>query len=124
MNQIAEPTHPSGIYLDDCSFAYDLVDALRAAGLRVVTPVEADLLGARDHHHLAYAVEANLALLTRNPRDFPVPPGSRATILAVHQDNIRGKDMSAEEIAQAVTNLFSSGVPIVGLVHVLNHWRY
>ena len=111
---------------------YDLVLALEARNLRAVTPQQCGLRGASDLKHFEYAAGHGLLLLTKNPRDFrPLHLASGSTaeaprhggILAVHQDNIRGKDMTPAEIADALVALIESGVPITGEWHVLNHWR-
>ena len=58
------------IYLDDCAYAKALVQLLRAAGHRVVTPIEAGISGKADAEHLQFAASQGLVLLTKNPDDF------------------------------------------------------
>lgn len=118
---------PLGVYLDDCIDARNVAVALGAAGFQVVSPAEVGLLGARDHEHLSYAAHAGLVLLTRNPEDFQrlhSQSSAHAGILLVYQDNDVTRDMRPTDIAHALRNLLESGLPIVGCVHVLNHWRY
>ena len=123
----ADSDDAAGVYLDDCAFAYDLVDALRSERFRVVTPAEVGLLGARDSEHFALAARAGLPLITKNPEDFIAlheESSAHAGILVVYQDNVAGKDMRPSDVARALRNLFESGLPIAGQVHVLNHWRF
>ena len=123
----ADSDDTAGVYLDDCAFAYDLVDALRNERFRVVTPIDADLLGARDEEHFAFAARAGLPLITKNPEDFIAlheASAAHAGILVVYQDNVAGKDMRPSDVVRALRNLFASGLPIAGEVHVLNHWRF
>ncbi len=114
------------LYLDDCVFAWRLRDILLLNGHEVVTPREADLLGADDDVHFAYARRHNLVIVTANPKDFailhrshPEHPG----IFAIYQDN-DPRDMSYEEIARAIANIVDAGVEIAGQFHVLNMWRF
>lgn len=114
------------LYLDDCIFRRRLRDILIHDGHDVVTPLDAGLLGASDEQHFAYTCRHSLILMTYNPKDFvplhrrhPDHPG----IFAGYQDN-DSRDMSNEEIAQAIQNIVAAGVPIAGQFHVLNMWRY
>ena len=129
----SRPARPSpGVYLDDCSFGYELVALLQVRGVRAVTPKDAGLLGARDDLHLAYAAAVSLPIVTTNPCDFrELHIDSRSTsadprhagIMVIYRDNNRRKDMTPAETADAIVTLFESGVPITGEWHVLNHWR-
>jgi Domain of unknown function (DUF5615) len=58
------------LYLDDCAYAKTLVQLLRAAGHRVVTPTDAGTSGKADEEHLQYAASQGLILITKNPDDF------------------------------------------------------
>jgi hypothetical protein len=116
-----------GVYLDDCAFAYDTVNALTIAGFRVVTPAEAGLSGAPDRDHLAYTARTGLALITKNPEDFlrlHDQSSAHAGVLLIYQDNDVTRDMRPADVARTVRNLLDAGLPIAGHVHVLNHWRY
>ena len=129
----SRPARPSrGVYLDDCSFGYELVALLQVRGVRTVTPKDAGLLGARDDLHLAYAASVSLPIVTTNPGDFrELHIDSQSTsadprhagIMVIYRDNNRRKDMTPAETADAIVTLFESGVPITGEWHVLNHWR-
>lgn len=114
------------IYLDDCAYDKLLVRLLRRAGCEVVTPFDVDLAGQPDEVHFGYATSQDLVLLTKNPRDFeelhrrfPTHPG----ILSVYQDNDPTKDMSVADIARAIQNLITAGMPLVGQFIPLNAWR-
>jgi hypothetical protein len=65
------------LYIDDCASDVLLVRLLKAAGHRVVVPVEVGLKEHPDAEHFAYAAAQGLVLLTKNPRDF----------LALHRTN-------------------------------------
>ena len=58
------------IYLDDCAYAKLLVQLLRSAGHRVVTPIDAGTSGKADEVHFQFAASRGLVLLTKNPDDF------------------------------------------------------
>jgi predicted nuclease of predicted toxin-antitoxin system len=114
------------LYLDDCIFAWRLHDILEQDGHDVTTPLDAGLLGAHDDLHFAYARQHGLTMITSNPKDFaslhPQHPGHPG-IFAIYQDN-DPRDMSYDEIAQAIQNIVAANVPIAGRFHVLNMWRY
>jgi hypothetical protein len=42
---------------------------------------------------------------------------------AIYQDN-DPRDMSPEEIAEAIQNIIDASVPLSGQFHTLNAWRY
>ncbi len=116
------------LYLDDCAYSKRLYQILSEAPYSyfVVLPEDADLTGARDNTHFAYAQAHDLIIVTKNPNDFvalhhtdPDHPG----IFAVYQDN-DPRDMSDDDIVQAIQNIVDAAVPIVGAVHSLNRWRY
>jgi len=77
--------------------------------------------------HFAHARTNGRVILTKNVRDFeilhnqhPDHPG----ILVVYQDNDPARDMSYSEIIQAIANLESAGVAIVGGFWPLNAYRW
>lgn len=114
------------LYLDDCIFSRRLRDILLEQGHEVVTPLEANLLGADDERHFAYARQHGLILMTYNPRDFfvlHVQFPEHHGIFAIYQDN-DPRDMSFQEIAQAIQNIVDAGAELSGQFHVLNMWRY
>jgi hypothetical protein len=117
------------IYLDDCANSAELARCLVAAGHQVVTPVQAGLRGRADALHYAYAAAHGLALLTKDPDDFQAlhqadPAPQHGGIFGVYQDNDPTRDMTHAEVARAINNLETSGVPTAGQFHVLNAWRY
>lgn len=59
-----------GIYIDEDATDSDLVAALRARGIFVITPVDADLIGKSDEEQLAFATARECALYTFNVSDF------------------------------------------------------
>jgi Domain of unknown function (DUF5615) len=115
------------IYLDDCAFAKTLVQLLRSAGHRVVTPIEAGTLGNADELHLQFAASQGLVLVTKNPDDYArlhETSSDHAGILVIYQDNNPDRDMAYAEIVRAISNLENAGMTIPKSLHVLNAWRY
>jgi predicted nuclease of predicted toxin-antitoxin system len=114
------------IYLDDCAYAKTLVQLLRTAGHRVVTPVEAGTSGKADEIHLQFAASQGLVLLTKNPDDFAqlhetLP--EHAGILVIYQDNDPNRDMAYADIVRAIGNLERAGITLSKSLQVLNAWR-
>lgn len=116
------------LYLDDCAYSKRLRQELSVEPYNhyVEIPQEANLRGATDDDHFAYARNQNLIVITKNPDDFealhaqyPDHPG----IFAIYQDN-DPRDMSAVEIVQAIQNLVDVELPLTGVFHALNDWRY
>ena len=58
------------LYLDEDAQRTDLIRALRARGVDVLTVSEADLLGQPDDIHLQYASEQGRVIFTFNRGDF------------------------------------------------------
>jgi hypothetical protein len=115
------------IYLDDCAYARVLVQLLRAARHRVVTPMEAGTSGKADEVHLQFAASQGLALLTKNPDDFAQlheTSSEHAGILVSYQDNDPDRDMTYGEIVRAIGNLERAGITLSKSFQVLNAWRY
>ncbi len=116
------------LYLDDCAYSKRLLQELSAEPYNhyVEIPQQANLRGATDEVHFAYARGQDLIVITKNPDDFealhvqhPNHPG----IFAIYQDN-DPRDMSAVEIVQAIQNLVDAEVFLAGDFHSLNNWRY
>ena len=120
------------LYLDDCANSDLLANLLCQSGHTVTRPADAGLEGADDDVHFAYAVTHGLCVITKNPSDFrdldAAADHQHSGILAVFQDNDRGRDMSDAEIVKAIANLEKAaqegGDPIQGMYHHLNYWRF
>jgi len=120
------------LYIDDDSVKGALVARLKKEGHQIVVPADVFLSGAADpRHHLLYAVENDLVLLTRNHDDFQdlhfliqATRGIHTGLLAVRFDNDSSRDMKDSEIVRAIRNLVQSGAAIANEFHILNHWRY
>jgi hypothetical protein len=115
------------IYLDDCAYAKTLVQLLRAAGHRVVAPMEAGTSGKADEVHLQFAASQGLVLLTKNPDDFSQlheASPDHAGILVIYQDNDPDRDMAYLEVVRAIGNLERAGITLSKSFHILNAWRY
>ena len=115
------------LYLDDCICDRKLVDALRAAGHRVIIPVEVGLRGEDDDVHFNKSRELGAQVVTRNARDFAAliaADSAHPGILAVYLDNDPKRDMTIAEIVRAIANLEGSGPTLAGTLHSLNDWRY
>ena len=116
------------LYLDDCAYSKMLVALPREPPHQhsVTIPEDAGLRGAPDMQHFVYARAHGLVVVTKNPSDFEdlhrqfsEHPG----VFAVYQDN-DARDMSHEEIAQAIANIVGAKIPIPDRFHILNQWRY
>lgn len=115
------------LYLDDCICDRKLAEALRAAGHRVVIPVDFGLRGEDDDVHFNKSREIGAQVVTRNARDFAALISADSThpgILAVYLDNDPSRDMSIAEIVRAIANIEGSGLTLAGALHSLNDWRY
>jgi hypothetical protein len=58
------------LYVDEDAMDADLIAALRARGVDVITALDADLIGQPDDAHLAFATQEHRALYTCNVCDF------------------------------------------------------
>jgi Domain of unknown function (DUF5615) len=58
------------LYLDEDSMDRELVTALRARGMDVLTATEADMIEQADSEHLAYATTQRRVLFSFNRGDF------------------------------------------------------
>jgi len=91
------------LYLDDCAYAKQLAEMLRAAGHTIVIPADVGLTGMSDALHFRYAAQHALVLLTKNPRDFVelhAANPAHAGILVIYQDNDPQRDMTYGEIVK------------------------
>jgi hypothetical protein len=117
------------IYLDDDSVKKSLVTVLRKSGHDVVIPAEIRLVGRPDPVHLLHAVTHNMALLSRNYRDFPElhdlvlgAGGHHHGIILVREDSDPRRDMRDRQIVAAIGSLEGSG-PLDDRIGILNRWR-
>ena len=58
------------LYLDEDTMITALVNALRSAGIEVITALEAGMIARPDEEHLRYAAEHGLALHSFNVKDY------------------------------------------------------
>lgn len=58
------------LYIDEDSMDRDLVRALRARGVDVVTAIDADMMGRSDNDHLLFATGQERVLYSFNRGDF------------------------------------------------------
>lgn len=107
-----------------------LVALLRKQGHQVVLPSDVGTAGISDPRHLTYAVQNDLALLTRNHNDFEelhnlirATKGQHPGILLVLAERKRQRLMTSQAIATAIGKLEAAGVPLASELHVLNQWR-
>ncbi len=118
------------MYLDDDLDSNLLISLLRNLGHEVVSPRVVGTRGARDEDHLRYAADNDLVLMTANAGDF-VQLNRKWTddhighsgILIVYRENNPARDMSFQEIAQAVGAVEESRIPIASTCQNLNFWR-
>ena len=115
------------LYLDDCVSSKRLRQMLVSAGYEVRTPADAGLIGYDDVAHFQYAVEHQLAVVTKDADDFErlhreYP--SHHGVLAVCEEAERSKNLSYADIVRAIQNLVNADVPLEGRFYVLNHWRW
>lgn len=114
------------LYLDDCTCSKQLTAKLRAVGHNVVIPIEEGTSGLPDRQHLEHAVKQSRILMTHNCDDFEElhrESVQHCGIVAIYQDNDRRRDMSYDDIVNALQHLESSGLAFENSLHVLNVWR-
>ena len=118
------------VYLDDDLDANTLVHLLQRAGHDVTSPRVVGTRGRTDADHLVYAAAHRLVLLTANAEDFLAlhlewrgqnrpHPG----ILVVYRENNPARDMSFQQITDALTHIEESAIPLENACHNLNRWR-
>lgn len=118
------------VYLDDDHDSNALIGLLQQAGHDVTSPRAAGTRGIDDSEHLKYAAARGLLLLTGNAEDFLALHEQWMTqqlehygILMVYRENDPTRDMSFHQIAQAVTKIEQSGIPMENACYNLNFWR-
>lgn len=92
----------------------------------MLNPVEAGTSGYPDREHLRYAIGDNRVLMTHNCSDFEDlhrEQSQHPGIIAIYQENNPHRDMSYDQIVNALSNLEASSAPIENAFHVLNAWR-
>lgn len=116
------------LLIDEDSQGRILVSKLRSDGHDVLTVGEAGLRGEDDRTVFQVAQECERATLTHNCRDFLTlaaeHTGQHFGILLVYQENDPLRDMSADEIVNAISNLERTGIDLRGQTIALNHYRY
>ena len=115
------------LFVDEDLQAKRLVRMLRLAGHDVMTTTEAGLDGASDESVLGRAFCERRSVLTRNADDFREMHESglnHAGILAVFEGRQAGKNMSRDDIVQAIANLEAAGLDIAGQFISLNAWKH
>ena len=114
------------ILVDEDSQARRQLEVLRSAGHDVVSIAELDQNGSLDSEVFELAQSLRRVLLTHNVVDFHalalVHP-SHHGVIAIYRDGDPRKNMNYQDIGRAVSKLETSGVPVFGQFHVLNHWR-
>jgi predicted nuclease of predicted toxin-antitoxin system len=117
------------ISLDDDLDSNALIGLLQQAGHEVVSPRAVGTRGVPDEEHLRYAATHALILLTANAEHFIdlhrewMKQQEHYGILIVYRENNPARDMSFRQIAQAVTQIEQSGLPLANAFHNLNFWR-
>ena len=117
------------VYVDDDMDSNALIGLLRKTGHEVVSPRAAGTRGQKDEQHLRYAAQHRLTLLTANALDFIelhnrwISREGHNGILIVYRENNPVEDMTLQEIAQAITHIERSGLPLKNSCHNLNFWR-
>ena len=118
------------VYLDDDVDANELIGLLRQGRHEVISPRTVGTRGVVDEEHMRYAAANGLVLLTANAEDFAslhaewtARKQGHNGILILYRENNPARDMSFEQIADAVTQVERSGVPLANSLHNLNFWR-
>lgn len=118
------------VYLDDDLDSNALIGLLQQAGHEVVSPRAVGTRGVADEKHLRYAAAHVLVLLTANAEHFidlhhewMKQQQEHYGILIVYRENNPARDMSFQQIAQAVTQIEQSGLSLANAFHNLNFWR-
>ncbi len=115
------------LLIDEDSQGDLVIRRLRDTGHDVLTVNEAGLASEADDVVFALARSERRVLLTRNVDDFEAlhdAEADHAGILAEYQNQNRGKNMTAADIARAIANLEASGWDITGQFVPLNAWSY
>ncbi|MBP9091463.1 DUF5615 family PIN-like protein [bacterium] len=115
------------LLVDECIQAKMLVEQLRTEGHKVFTATEAGLQGLTDKKVLEFASANNLLVLTINCDDFVEetrPKRNHPGVLLVYQNEDSIKNMSYQQIVQAIRNLEASQVSLPNGCHTLNQYNY
>ncbi|MGP0064549.1 MAG: DUF5615 family PIN-like protein [Isosphaeraceae bacterium] len=103
---------------------------LSAQGHDPVLAIDVGLLSAADPRVLIWAIAQAVPVGTRDHDDFEdlhdllmAGGGHHPGILVVRFDSDPRNNMTDRGIANAITKLEASGVPIPDHIHVLNQWR-
>lgn len=117
------------IYLDECANHRTLCDLLVDAGHDVQTPLDVDppLLKAKDEVQFAHAQETERTLLTFNPRDFLElhnQDANHSGVFVVYKDNDKTRDMTYQEMVDAIANLISIEGDMTGKFRSLNAYNW
>ena len=118
------------IYLDDDLDSNALIGLLRSAGHEAASPRAAGNRGIDDEDHLRFAAANSLTLMTANAKDFidlheewTKRQLRHSGILILYRENNPTRDMTSRQIAQAVTKIEQSGIPMENACYNLNFWR-
>jgi len=118
------------LYLDDDLDSNLLIRLLERAGHEIISPRAVGTRGIADEEHLRYAADRALVLLTANAGDFLElhhewvrQQRRHAGLIVVYRENNPARDVTFQQIAQAVTRLEEYGVPLANAVHDLNRWQ-
>lgn len=108
-----------------------LVAKLSLAGHDVVTVNDIGLKGKSDHAIFESAIELERIVITSNCSDFVAladeklaQGGIHPGVLLVYLYNSPSKDMTRDDIVQAIANLENTGVSLENTSHSLNKYKY
>lgn len=117
-------------YLDDALDHDLLIRVATARGHRLISPRSINPSGKHDALHFLNAVSNKMPIITRDADDFEALHdfalgigGHHFGLITVPDETQQRKNMAAKEIARALTNLESAGVPLADQLVVLNHYR-
>ena len=117
-------------YLDDDVDQDLLIRLASAHAHRLISPRSLGQSGQHDALHFLYAVSQRIAIMTRNANDFEAlhefalgAGGHHFGLIIVYEEAERRKNMRANEIIQALTNLETTNVPLTDQLIALNHYR-
>lgn len=114
------------LLLDEDSQGRLFVRLMVAAGFDLETVKDADLTGLPDRDVFAYAKQTGRVLLTRNGKDFlelHAADDSHPGILIEYQDSDPSKNMTMQQIVDAITRIAESGWDLSGQCVAINAWR-
>jgi predicted nuclease of predicted toxin-antitoxin system len=107
-----------------------LASRLQARGHEPVLAADVGLLAVTDARVSTWAITLGLPVLTRDSEDFAdlhdllmTAGGHHPGMLFIRFDNDPRQNLSDRGIADAISKLESSGVPIRDKINVLNRWR-